>query len=131
MKKIISFSLLCVCVLLLAGCAKETPGAAAKRQVENLLKGNTDQYIKDLYYGDQKPAESDITMLRGLFEASVQKMKEEKGGVPTIKVISEKISDDGKRADVTLLYSYKNGDESEEDVEMVNDNGKWKMELSK
>ncbi len=70
-------------------------------------------------------------MLLSLFEEKGAETLEEKGGVKSIEVLSEEISDDGKTATVELRQTYGNGETSEDSMDLILSGGKWLMEMDK
>lgn len=55
---------------------------------------------------------------------------EKKGGVKTIEIVEEKISDDGTTATVKWKITYGNGETDDSDAELIKINGNWKMKIS-
>mgnify|MGYP001478681523 CR=1 FL=1 len=58
-------------------------------------------------------------------------LKKKEGGIKSIEVASETIAEDGKTAVVELSMTYGNGETDTDKVDMVLDNGNWKMSMKK
>lgn len=54
---------------------------------------------------------------------------DKKQGIKSIDILEEKIAEDGKTANVKWKITYGNGETDEDDGELVNVNGDWKMTI--
>ena len=70
-------------------------------------------------------------MYVAMFKEKGDKKLQEKGGIKSIEVASETIAEDGKTAVVELSMTYGNGETDTDKVDMVLDNGNWKMSMKK
>ena len=99
-----------------------------------MAKGDYDKFVDGIYYGEDATKE-DIsesnTMLKAMLTEKGQESIKEKGGVKSIEIVSEEISDDGKSAEVVLKQTYGNGDTEDTDFDMVLVKGKWMIEMDK
>jgi hypothetical protein len=139
MKKIISFvfaiATVAVCgAMFSCGGGTSSPGAAAKKYVEYVAAGDYDKFLEGVYFSDNATAtdvEQGKAMLRSLLTDKVEKEYGEKGGLKSVEVLSENISEDGKTAKVEMRYTYGNGETSDEESDMILVDGKWLMNMNK
>jgi len=59
----------------------------------------------------------------GMTNATIQA----KGGIKKIEILSEEISEDGVRAYIEYKITFGNGEVSEDDNELIKEDGKWKL----
>lgn len=136
MKKILYFVLAVASAALVASCGggASAPGEAAKQYAGYMADGNYDKFIDGIYVAPDAPAaevEQSKAMLKAMLTEKGAKTLEEKGGMSSVEVLSEEMAEDGRSAVVTLLYTYGNGETSEEKMDMILDGSRWKMELKK
>ncbi len=135
MKKILCFVMALAAVGVMSSCGGgSTPGAAAKKVMEQAGKGNYDKFVDGLYFDEnasKEEVEQSKVMLKALLADKASKTIEKKGGLESVDVISEEISDDGLSAKVVLKQTYGNGDTQEETFTMVKQDGKWKLKIKK
>jgi hypothetical protein len=131
MKKI-KLLLLAICALAFAACSStksDSPQTIVKKYFDLLKAEKFDQAAKCFYFKeDVKEAE---------LSALAEKLKEgysEQGGIEKYEILSEDVvkDEDGNivSAKVTAKVYYKDGKESEEDVNVIKVNGEWKINLS-
>ena len=71
-------------------------------------------------------------MIVSLLSEKAAPMLEKKGGLKSIKAISETISEDGKSAKVEVNITYGNGTEEKQAGDLILDeSGYWKLKLNK
>lgn len=125
----------CVSVLLLSGCGKkdkpeEHPEDAAQQYVDYLIKGDYEHFvngfssIQNLNGEERKQI---ITLLKSYGKLE----KEKNGGLKSAEVLKERISKDGKKAEITFRFVYNNRQVEETVLGMVQEKGKWKLDLKK
>lgn len=125
----------CVSVVLLTGCGKkneptEHPGDVAEQYVAYLIKGDYARFVNGFssiqnLNGDER--KQIVTLLK-----SYGKLEREKnGGLKSAEVLKERISKDGKKAEVTFRFVYNNRQVEETVLGMVSEKGKWKLDLKK
>lgn len=123
--------------LMLISCSRtgaSSPGKAAKQYMEYMVNGDVDKFVDAIYFGEEtskEEIEQGRTMMKSLIEEKAKPALEEKGGLKSVEVISEEISEDGKTATVTLKQTYGNGETEEDESEMVLVDGRWMMKMEK
>jgi len=136
MKKMLYLALAVMTVGLVASCSSgsSSPGKAAKQYAEYMAKGDYDKFVNGIAFDEdatKEEIEEGKTMVKSLLTEKMKPALEEKGGMKSIEVLSEDISDDGNSADVELKYTYGNGETEENEFNMVLVKGKWMMEMDK
>lgn len=135
MKNLNYLALVLLMLGLTVSCAtKSSPGAAAKQYMEYMADGNVDKFIDGIAFDEdvtKEEIEQGKTMMKSLIEEKAVPALEEKGGLKSVEVISEEISEDGKTATVTLKQTYGNGEFDEDETNMVLVDGRWKIEMGK
>ncbi len=137
MKRILSFVLALAAFGVAASSCSDspsTPGAAAKQYTRWMADGEYDKFLDAIYFSPETTPEKvaqSKEMLRGLLDEKAAASLAEKGGLTSIEVLSEEISEDGTTAEVELLYVYGDGDTSEESMNLRLDGGRWLIEMSK
>ena len=136
MKKMLYLILAVMTIGGMVSCSSSSssPGAAAKKYAEYLGSGEYDKFIDGIYFGEntsKEEIEQGKTMLKALLADKGANALEEKGGLKSVEVASEEISEDGKSATVVLKQTYGDGSVEEDDSNMVLVNGKWLMEMDK
>ena len=135
MRKCIYLSFVMLCVTLIVGCSSgNTPGAAAKKYAGYMQSGNYEKFVDGIAFSDEASAE-DLKQAKDMYVAMFKekgdKKLQEKGGIKSIEVASETIAEEGKTAVVELSMTYGNGETDTDKVDMVLDNGNWKMSMKK
>jgi hypothetical protein len=131
MKKIASATMILAIIALMVSCSGggKSPADVSKAFVTSIEKGNVDEAIKMLDGGD-KASEEDMTKLKA-FLGEGSKQIAEKGGIKNIEVVSEEISEDGKKADVKLKITYGNGETDDSSSNLILTDAGWKMTMEK
>ena len=114
MKKIITLSFLVVAILSLVACSPTTPGKALKSYLTDLKNENYESFIKGVYFPedmDEQRKKKDEAQLLAIIKEKGAKEYEKKGGVKSIEILSETISEDGKSAIVEFKQTFGNGEE--------------------
>ena len=110
-----------------------TPGGVAV-ELYNLVAAGNYEKAADLiaYEGETSEAIAEQkAMITSLFKEKVGPQLEAKGGVKSVEVLSETLSEDGKQADVELKIVYGNDTEETEEVSLVLTDDGWKHSISK
>lgn len=136
MKKFLQLFVAAALMFGAAACASgvSSPGTAAKQYAQYVADGQYEKFADGIYIDPATPAEEveqGKAMIVSLIKEKGVKDIEEKGGLKSIEVVSEQISEDGQTATVELKYTYGNGETSDNSSEMRLDGGVWKMDLSK
>jgi hypothetical protein len=118
-------SLLCS-TLLVGGCSAGSPSATVVKFYDLVEKGEAGEAMKFLS-GSMTESLGAEKIQMGLREAARE--MSEKGGVDEFKIVEEKVL--GEIAEVRVEIKYGNGTVENEEVQLVRENGRWKIELSK
>lgn len=125
----------CVSALLLAGCGKKNtpekhPGDAARQYVDYLIKGDYARFIGG-FSSIQNLTGDERKQIVTLLKSYGQLEKEKNGGLKSAEVLKERISKDGKKAEVTFRFVYNDRQVEETVLGMVLEKGTWKLDLKK
>jgi hypothetical protein len=137
MKKIMTLILAASALgAVVASCssAGSSPGKAAKQYAGYIADGEYDKLVDVLYYPEDTPAkevEEGKAFVKELLTSKGASELEEKGGLKSAEVTSETVSEDGLTATVEMLYTYGNGETSEEDMTLRKSGGKWLIDMEK
>lgn len=109
------------------GVAGNSPGATVKRSI-NLVAEKNYEKVVELYAKKDGTAFTDeekgkILGLMTMANAELVK----KQGVKSLDIIEEKISEDGKTANVKWKITYGNGEVDNNDGELIKVGNDWKM----
>lgn len=116
--------LLLLATLMLA-CGR-SPGSTVKEFYEAVSKGRTDDAIELI--SAQIVNSVGLDKLRMGIQANAQEIMD-KGGVKDLEVTEEKVS--GDVASVTVIIKYGNDTQEIENVRLVKEDGKWRLQPSK
>lgn len=135
MKKVIYLSLAMMCILSMIACSSgSTPGAAAKKYVGYMQAGDYEKFVEGIAFPEETSAEElqqAKDMYVAMFKEKGDKEIQEKGGVKDIEILSETIAEDGKTAVVEVKMIYGNGETDTDKMDMILDNGNWKISMKK
>lgn len=125
----------CLSILLLAACGKKEdpknyPGDAAQQYINYLIKGDYPNFIGG-FSGIQNLNGSERDQISVLLKHYGQLEKEKNGGLKSAEVLKERISENGKKAEVTFRFVYNNRQVEETVFGMVLEKDKWKLDLKK
>jgi hypothetical protein len=133
-KGLIYLGLLFVTTLLLVACTASSPGETAKKYAGYIQKGEYEKFA-DAIAVDQKATPEDNKknkeMVVALLKDKAGKTIEDKGGIKTIDILSETVSEDGNTAKVVLKQTYGNGDAEDSNFDLVKQDGTWKIVMDK
>ena len=127
------FALLFVALFAFASGGSSTPGDVAV-ELYNLVDAGNYEKAADLiaYEGETSEAIAEQkAMITSLFKEKAGPQLESKGGVKSVEVLGETLSEDGKQADVELKIVYGNDTEETEKVSLVLTDDGWKHSISK
>jgi hypothetical protein len=109
------------------GAIGNSPGATVKKSI-NLIAEKNYEKVVSMYAkkdGSALTEEEKGKMLGLMTMANAELTK--KQGVKSLDIIEEKISEDGKTAEVKWKITYGNGESEDNDGNLVNVDGDWKM----
>ena len=134
MKKINRISMLvavCTFMAFVISCSVggNSPAAVSKSFVEKVEKGDTEAAAK-MFDGMENATEEEMQKSESFLSEGTKEMAA-KGGVKKIEVVSEKISDDGLKADVELKVTYGNGEVDDSSTKLKKTEDGWKITLEK
>ena len=131
MKKVFYFSLM----FMMAACSSSSsPGDAMKKYSNYLIKGDYEKFVDGIALDDSETADKLKEQKAGfvaLLRDKVGKEYEKMGGLKSIEILSEEISEDGNTATVKIKQTYGNGETQEGTQSMVKRDGKWLMSIDK
>lgn len=129
MKKII-YLVLATVILSFASCSSNTssPSEAAKTYFGYLQQADFDKFIDGFYFGEEMSDEM-FNFSKELIRQSFQQVgdsdaKDELAKLK-IEVLDETLSEDGKKAKVTLRVTDSEDNSEENQVDMINIDGTW------
>jgi len=134
MKKTFVFLALVMTVLVFASCGSNSPKDVAGKAVECIQKKNFDGYADLVNFSSKEGGDIDgqKKMLVGMLQDKYAKTIEKKGGIKSYEVLSEEIASDGMTAVVGIRITYGDGEEKEDTVKMMKDEGgNWKIDAGK
>ena len=130
MKKVFYFSLMVMAMFMMAACSSSSsPGDAMKKYSNYLIKGDYEKFVDDSETADKLKEQKAgfVALLRDKVGKEYEKM----GGLKSIEILSEEISEDGNTATVKIKQTYGNGETQEGTQSMVKRDGKWLMSIDK
>ncbi|WP_277120749.1 DUF4878 domain-containing protein [Bacteroides ndongoniae] len=134
MKRVINLSFLVVAIVSLVACSPTTPGKALKSYLTDLKNENYESFIKGVYFPedmDEQRKKKDEAQLLAIIKEKGAKEYEKKGGVKSIEILSETISEDGKSAVVEYKQTFGNGEEEKQSQKMIKKDDKWFIDMRK
>lgn len=132
MKKVLFFAVLAVCGLMFVSCAKQTPTATCEKALKCIQEKDWEGYMELVQFKDREDAEKAEKIKNGFREMLEKKMSEQlekKEGIKDFKVVEETIEEE--KATVKYQITWGNGDQTEDDMKMINVDGKWKLDAGK
>ena len=134
MKKLITLSFLVVAVLSFISCSPSSPGKALKGYLNDLADEDYESFIEGVYFledMDEQRKKKDEAQLLAIIKEKGAKEYEKKGGVKSIEILSETISEDGKSAVVEYKQTFGNGEEEKQSQKMIKKDDKWFIDMRK
>ena len=117
MKKVFYFSLMVMAMFMMAACSSSSsPGDAMKKYSNYLIKGDYEKFVDGIALDDSETADKLKEQKAGfvaLLRDKVGKEYEKMGGLKSIEILSEEISEDGNTATVKIKQTYGNGETQE------------------
>ncbi|CRL60031.1 DUF4878 domain-containing protein [Proteus vulgaris] len=118
-------------IITLSACGDKTedPGQAAVAFVEAIAAGNGDKVISLIHLSEMQGdprAEQFNNKFKMIVEETGKQVKKQ-GGLSKVEIISVEYSEDKNSAIVTLKTTLKDGVEKTQAQEMINVDGKWKV----
>jgi len=122
-------------MLALSSCnSKKSAGETAKIHHENLRNQDYTAYVESIYWEEVLPpaaiSEEKVKHAQ-ILQEKAKPVIDAKGGLKQVNVKSEKVSQDGKTANVTLTNTYNNGDVEDIVYMLVYDEPmeEWKIKM--
>lgn len=106
-----------------------SPKAVSKSFFEKVEKGDTSAALR-MVDGMEDATEEEIQKSEAFLSEGTRNMAE-RGGVKKIEVVSEKISEDGLKADVELKVTYGNGEVDDSSTKLNKRKDGWKITMGK
>ncbi len=113
-----------VSLMLLSGCSQK-PADVAESFVYHIEEGNFESAV-DLFSAQVIATFGREKLIRGVKRSHTDML--EKGGVDSFMVISEEPSTDGMSIMLEYEITFKNGERNSSTMDIVKQNGKWKIE---
>ncbi|QIF94387.1 DUF4878 domain-containing protein [Proteus vulgaris] len=131
LKKVMGYLFLIFAIITLSACGDKTedPGQAAVAFVEAIAAGNGDKVISLIHLSEMQGdprAEQFNNKFKMIVEETGKQVKKQ-GGLSKVEIISVEYSEDKNSAIVTLKTTLKDGVEKTQAQEMINVDGKWKV----
>ncbi|WP_109407688.1 DUF4878 domain-containing protein [Proteus genomosp. 4] len=131
LKKVMGALFFVLAIITLSACGDKTddPGQAAVAFVEAIAAGNSDKVIS-LSYLSEMQGDPNTEQFKNKFKMIVEetgKQVKKQGGLSKVEVISVEYSEDKNSAIVILKTKLKDGVEKTQAQEMINVDGKWKV----
>lgn len=134
--KCLTWIYVCFSVLCLAACTARKsekahmPGVVAQQYVNYLIKGDYGRFV-DGFSSIQNLNGDERKQIVILLKSYAKLEKEKNGGLKSAEVLKERLSKDGKKAEVTFRFVYNNRQVEETVFGMVQEKGQWKLDLKK
>ena len=133
MKKIIYLLALSFSLSTIYSCSSggnSTPKEVAESYIKYVKAEKFDKIVNliDKENYTDKELESGGKMATAFFEEAMKSIKEQKGGIKDIEVVSEEIDEDGNSATVTIKFIYGDDTTSENDIDLVKKSDGWKLD---
>ncbi|HKK59076.1 MAG TPA: DUF4878 domain-containing protein [Salinivirga sp.] len=109
---------------------EETPGDITEKVYFSLADGEYDYVIDKLDTNGDEMTDEDREKLKKILEMSKGQI-EKKGGIKTVSIVKEEISEDGKTCNVQAEVEYGNGDKEPANSNLVMVDGAWMLTVGK
>ncbi|UPK79589.1 DUF4878 domain-containing protein [Proteus vulgaris] len=131
LKKVMGALFFIFAIITLSACGDKTddPGQTAVAFVEAIAAGNSDKVISLIYLSEMQ-GDPNAEQFKRKFKMIVEetgKQVKKQGGLSKVEIISVEYSEDKNSAIVTLKTKLKDGVEKTQAQEMINVDGKWKV----
>lgn len=136
MKKIIYLSGALFCIVAFASCKQKTnaksPSETAQVYIDYIYAGDYIPVV-DMMYCEDVDMDAEMKLEKEQYatdmKKNVNKHVAKKGGVKQTKVVSEKVSDDKKEAEVVVRHEYEQGTPEEITYKLVMVDDDWKVKV--
>lgn len=133
MRKSILFLAAVAMMFVFASCGGNSPKDVAKDAAEMMKSGDYDGLVDLMAFDDEgmtkEEKEAAITLTKSMLKEKMSKMIEEKDGIEKYEIGEEKISDDGKTAEVKVKFFFGDGTENEDTMDLVLVDDKWMLSV--
>lgn len=127
-----------ICMLLVLSCGNKdkeqqdeakqaSPGGAAIAYYNHLIKGEYKEYVDGMLSCDSIPDKFRQQMVLLVKQYAVRE-KRENGGLDSVSIVSEQMSDNGRSAKVFLSIRYKDGKKENVVVPLLFHKKIWRMQ---
>jgi len=135
MKKVVTAAFCLIAIAMLAvGCSDNSPEGVVKKQMECLMDKDAEGLAELIDMGGEAQEEAKAELVSMIQDKGFKSI-DDKGGIKSYEVLDVDVSDNpkpGHIAFVTVKTVYTNDSEEEEKVKLVmNQDGKWKVSMSK
>ncbi len=141
MRKLIYLGTCALALVLFANCKSDkssSPGEVAKAHTESLVKGDYDRFVEGIVFVEPvsgtvktaKPAplpREQKVQHAAAVKKHIEPVVKAKGGVKDVAVATEKVTADGKNAQVSVKTTYNNGDVEHMDYDLVKVDDAWRL----
>ncbi|MFI3319413.1 MAG: DUF4878 domain-containing protein [Rikenellaceae bacterium] len=135
MKKLFSLlaALACAVVLMVAcSSSQSTPSATVEKYFAALQSEDYNTVASLFYFNpESKRATKMKDGFASMLEEKVKPQLDKMGGLKSMVIHGEEISEDGTKAQVSLTMTYGNGDTKDEKTKLVCVEEKWYLDLGK
>jgi hypothetical protein len=136
MKRFYLLPVLALLAITIGACSGgNTPSGMAKKMVGYLQEKKYDKFVDCIANNDPRATPEETAknkqMLIAMLKEKGDKSLAEKGGLKKYEVTGETISPDGNTAVVRMKYTYGNGTNDDETLNMVKEDGRWMGSLKK
>lgn len=120
------YHILVVVAITLAGCnAGRTPRSAAKYFYQSIAAGEYSEALSMTTLSE----DADPEIYYAIME-KVSRSIDQKGGVESIEIMEERMTEDEQSAVVRTLITYANGEQQEELCDVVKVDESWRVDVS-
>ena len=131
MKKMFRLMVATIVVVLMTACGKSaTPEGAAKAFLKDYQKGDYAAMVDQMHFSKELSAE-DKAQFTEMLQGKIAPEVEKKGGIDSFDLGEVEVAEDGQSAKVKYTLHFGNGTESNDDMKLVNVDGKWMLDAGK
>lgn len=133
MKKLFSIFAIAAALFAVSCSGPATPSDVATDVYDLFIDGKYEEVVDlfDIPSEDAEEVAEFKAMLVSLFKEKAAPQIEAKGGIASYEVVGETIAEDGKSAVVDLKFVYGNGEEEDQQLDLVLTDDGWKPSLNK
>lgn len=126
-------ALLLFTFLALVGCSStSTPEKTVTDFYALIEAGKFDKAMKFLHIPEESKAKGEDTIIQGKFNivmGEAKKQIDSRKGIKAIKVTESKLSEDGTRANLSMVIQFKDETEKSEHMKLIKVKDEWKIDL--